>query len=1013
MNLADVTKSFRWTVHSAEDIVSKVQLLSKLVVDMETGQRGFIITGKEEFLEPYNSANKEFDMTLTGLRKNLTGLPEYPKMLEKIEHLRYEWLGAAGEPEIEARRLVNKTKVSLKTIDEMILTETGKHILDKMRTVMSTMSNDFKKAGKKDKLLLVVRISKNVVDSETGQRGFLLAGKDRFLEPYYTGQTEFARHVRELEKLLQGNKKELSRLSGLNKLYEEWIVKAARPEIQARIEYEKNPYSMDDIAILLAKGTGKGIIDKLRKVIGKFSDNITTDIKQKLSQAEQKAGVAGAISLSVSIGGILLSLILAFIIGRGIMVPINALTAGTSIIGTGDLAHRINIKSEDELGVLARAFNKMAENLSKSGRELKDSEKRMRTILDTAPDAIITYNEYGVIESFNPMAERIFGYTIREVLGRNIEALVPGLLQSGSQGELVAERKDDAIFPVYVSIREIKLVDKKAFTTIIHDITKRKQDELELQQAKETAELATRVKSDFLANMSHEIRTPMTGIIGMSDLLSDTELNSQQREYLKTIRSSGETLLSTINDILDFSKAEAGQVVLEKIPFDLQNVFKNTSDNVGILAANKSLELIWEVDPDVPTHLIGDPFRLTQVLINLVNNAIKFTKKGEVVVGVQALKQKEKGSLRFSVRDTGIGLSQKQQENIFKPFSQADTSVSREYGGTGLGLSIVMRLVELMGGKIWTESPAPGQSLTGAGPGSIFYFTANFDIDEKGPQEKTVDLKDLQGLRILIVDDNRTNRLVFHKYSKSWKMFPDELASGEKVVDVLKEAKRIGRPFRVLLLDIHMPGMDGFQVADKLKNENLLKDLAAIVLTSGEKKGDRERAKKIGISYFLVKPVTPSRLLDAIAGALGRPEYELVTAKETEKTAISKKAAKPLCILLAEDNKINQKVVSTMLAKRGHKVTIVENGKEALKVITEQAFDLILMDVQMPQMDGYQATGKIRHEEKNTKKHMPIIAMTAHALKGDREKCIEAGMDDYISKPVKIQELVKVVEKGG
>ena len=296
INLADVVKSFKWTVHNAEDVIGKSQLLSKLIVDMETGQRGFIITGKEEFLEPYNSANKEFDGTLTNLRKNLTGRPKYTEMLKKIEHLRYEWLEAAGEPEIEARRLVNETKVSLKTIDQMILTETGKHILDKMRTVMDIMANDFKKADKKDELLLIIRISKDVVDSETGQRGFLLAGADRFLEPYYAGQTEFARHSKELEKILQGDKTNLIRLSELQELYEEWMVKAARPEIQARVEYEKNPRSMDDIANLLAKGTGKKIIDELRKVIGQFSSSITIDIERELLQAEQKATFAGVVS---------------------------------------------------------------------------------------------------------------------------------------------------------------------------------------------------------------------------------------------------------------------------------------------------------------------------------------------------------------------------------------------------------------------------------------------------------------------------------------------------------------------------------------------------------------------------------------------------------------------------------------------------------------------------------------------------------------------------------------------
>jgi len=522
-------------------------------------------------------------------------------------------------------------------------------------------------------------------------------------------------------------------------------------------------------------------------------------------------------------------------------------------------------------------------------RQLKESEARIHAILDTAPNGIITISEDGIIESFNPTAEKIFGYTVSEAIGQNVETLIPELLHS-KQNEFVAQRKDDSIFPVYVSMGEVQLEDRKIFTAVVHDITKRKQDELALRQAQEAADLASKAKSEFLANMSHEIRTPMSGIIGMSDLLSDTELTPQQKEYIRTVKSSGESLLGIINDILDFSKVEAGQIVLENIPFDLQEVFKNTSDSVGILAANKGLELIWQIDLNVPTRLIGDSFRLRQILVNLINNAIKFTEKGEIAVKVQVLKKQRTGSkeyhiselekkyvLQFSVRDTGIGLSPEQQKNIFNPFSQADTSTSRKYGGTGLGLSIVKRLVELMGGQIWVESPAPSSDLPGAEAGSIFYFTTYFDMDKK---------------------------------------------------------------------------------------------------------------------------ISPKD-----------PDLKLKTIEEMKKPVINKKPIKSLHILLAEDNKINQKVASAMLTKRGHKVIIAENGKEALNIIAHESFDLILMDVQMPEMDGYEATRRIREQEKNTDRHIPIIAMTAHALKGDREKCIASGMDDYISKPIKMQELFKVVEE--
>lgn len=517
--------------------------------------------------------------------------------------------------------------------------------------------------------------------------------------------------------------------------------------------------------------------------------------------------------------------------------------------------------------------------------QLQASEARIHAILDTAPNAIITIREDGIIESFNPAAERMFGYAASEAIGRDIETLLPGLSSNkqntsdsnaqikrfiGGGRELVAQRKDDTIFPVYLSMGEVILEDRKIFTAIVHDITQRKQDELELRGAREAAELANRAKSDFLANMSHEIRTPMSGVIGMADLLSDTELTPEQREYIETITSSGETLLRIINDILDFSKVEAGQITLENTPFDIRDVLKKTADTTGHLAQDKGLELIWEIEPDVTTQLIGDPFRLRQILVNLVNNAIKFTNKGKIAVKVQVLKQKEKCVLKFSVRDTGIGLSLKQQKNIFNPFAQADTSTSRRYGGTGLGLSIVKRLVEMMAGQIWVESPATGPVFPDAGPGSIFYFTL----------------------------------------------------------------------------------------------------------------------------------------------ALGRAPEALVRADREKKTVISKAPVKSLEVILAEDNKINQKVASTMLTKRGHKVTIAENGEEVLSLIAQKSFDVILMDIQMPRMDGFEATRRIREKEKDTNEHIPIVAMTAHALKGDREKCLEAGMDGYVSKPVKKEDLFKAIEQG-
>jgi len=520
----------------------------------------------------------------------------------------------------------------------------------------------------------------------------------------------------------------------------------------------------------------------------------------------------------------------------------------------------------------------------------------------------------------------------------------------------------------------------------------------------------------------------MNAVIGMAQLALATDLNSEQRDYLETVKSSGESLLNLLNDILDFSKVEARQIKLEDVPFDIQDISKQVLGNVGFLAQTKGLELAWELDPDIPLSIIGDPFRLRQILVNLINNAIKFTEKGEIAVQVKLIKQADDSEeaqgnqeesgyiLQFLVRDSGIGLSEEQKKIIFNPFIQADASTSRKFGGTGLGLSISKQLVEMMGGQIWIESPAPGPSIPGAGPGTAFNFTAHFGIDKAQVQKKEILPEKLRGLHTLIVDDSATNRFIFHKYLEKWGMIPEEVASGEDAFSVISKAREDKKIFSLILMDMNMPGMSGIQVTDKLNKQGLLKDIVVIMLASGLKEEDRKLAEEAGIREVLRKPVVPSQLLEAIKSGLGLgfSEQKVAAANEIEKAVTpTPEGIKKLRILLAEDNKVNQKVASTMLTKRGHSVIIVENGKQALDILSRESFDLILMDIQMPEMDGYEATRAIREREKTTGFHIPIVAMTAHALKGDREKCIEAGMDDYIAKPIKMEELFKAVEGRG
>ncbi|MBW2118500.1 MAG: PAS domain S-box protein [Deltaproteobacteria bacterium] len=540
-----------------------------------------------------------------------------------------------------------------------------------------------------------------------------------------------------------------------------------------------------------------------------------------------------------------------------------------------------------------------------------------------------------------------------------------------------------------------------AIERIRNEMTLRRLNE-ELVVARDKALEATRSKSEFLANMSHEIRTPMNGIIGMTELALATDLTKEQKEYLDMVKMSADSLLALLNDILDLSKIETHHLELEDIDFDLRTTLENATDMLAVKAHEKGLELVCHIKPDVPTALVGDPVRLRQIIVNLGGNAIKFTDEGEVVIRVETEKEEDTSFLlHFAVSDTGIGIPPDKVETIFESFSQADGSTTRKYGGTGLGLTISRELVEIMGGRIWVESEV--------GKGSIFHLTARFGLSraEAGSAVHLQDL-DLTGVRTLIVDDNATNRLVFRDMVSSWGLVPAEEKNGDQGLAELKRAFDSGNSYRLLLLDSQMPGMNGFEVARRVKESPFGVDVEIILLTSAGYKGDAARCKEVGISGYLLKPVKKSDLLDAIVMALGRyydGEAPVITRHSIEE------ARRRLKILLAEDNIVNQKLAVKMLEKRGHRVVVSLNGRKALEAYEREWFDLILMDVQMPEMDGLEATRAIREKEKERGGHIPIVAMTAHAMKGDREKCLSAGMDDYVPKPIKADELFSVVER--
>ena len=754
----------------------------------------------------------------------------------------------------------------------------------------------------------------------------------------------------------------------------------------------------------------------------------------------------GLIVVSLSAG----AFFLAGRMQRAISDPILQLAQTTRQVTTAkDYSLRATRVANDETGVLIDGFNDMLAEIQLRDRDLlrardelevrveqrtaelrqeisvrteaeaalRESEQRTRLLLDSTAEAIYGLDLQGQCTFSNRATLRLLGYSeVGQLLGRNMHDLTHHTHADGSRyavadcpvgetlrtGEAchsddeVTWRADGTSFPAeywsYPIEREGHVVG--AVVTLI-DITTRRAAQDAVLAAKEAAESANRAKSEFLANMSHEIRTPMNGIIGMTELALDTPLNQEQKEYLQLVRSSADSLLRVINDVLDFSKIEAGRLDLDRADIDLPELVNQTLKTLAIRAHKKGLELSCRIAPDVPQILSGDPDRVRQVLVNLVGNAIKFTHKGGILVeaGLDSNPEADPFRLHFTVRDTGIGIPVEKQQVIFDAFSQGDGSTTRQYGGTGLGLTITRRLVELMGGKVWVESQ-PGQ-------GSTFHFTLQFAPPENTSSGRNVRRAELERLRVLIVDDNETNRMILDEMLKNWRMVPTLADGGEAALMTMRGARDQGNSFPLVLLDGHMPGMDGFEVARRIKADPSLAGATIMMLTSDRQIGDAARCRKLGIKVHLVKPIGQSDLFNGILNALGTQILDSASTVVSDK---GHKAMRPLRLLLAEDNPVNSRLAITLLNKRGHEVVHATNGREALDFLEAagfKGFDAVLMDVQMPEMDGMEATAAIRARERVLGSHLPIIGVTAHAMKGDRERCLEGGMDGYVSKPVR------------
>jgi PAS domain S-box-containing protein len=775
-----------------------------------------------------------------------------------------------------------------------------------------------------------------------------------------------------------------------------------------------------DIYVRPMNGSVLGGYALLSDIYGKPALILKTEMPRGIYRQGQVSQLYFVVSLGLA--GLVFSTAIVLLLEKLVVSRISALsTSVAAIASSGDAAAHIDCPGSDELSDLGGAINCMLESVQLSHRQRQQAEERYRAFMNNIPAVALIKDAEGRILYINEPMEKIYKIKFAQVRGTTLAAWIP--LEAANKirlhdREVVAKKslvQSEEVIPTSDGVLHHWLAfrfpieepnGELLIGTVAVDISRRKKAEAELQVAKEMAESANRSKSEFLANMSHEIRTPLNGIVGMTDLALDTDLTTEQQEYLETVKLSADSLLTVINDILDFSKIEAGKIDFEKIDFDLRETMEMTMKTLAFRADEKKLELLCDISPEVPEAVQGDSTRIRQVVINLVGNAIKFTEAGEVALKIQTLRTESSNPLlHFTVSDTGIGIPLEKRKSIFDPFSQADTSTTRKYGGTGLGLSISSRLVQLMAGNMWVESE-PGR-------GTEFHFTLPL-FPAVGPVKTNGGTRSdlLHGVNVLIVDDNHTNRRILEMMVKQWHMVPTSVGSGAEAIIELLAASAPGEQFGLIITDLLMPEMDGFAFIERVRQEPQLSTAKVVLLTSAGRRGDSARCEELGISAYAMKPVRRSELREVISQLLDDRAPDTVHPLIARFSAANARSAtEPLRILVAEDNEVNQGLAARLLEKRGHTVRVVANGREALSALEQETYDLVMMDVQMPEMDGFEATAELRKREQRTGLRIPVIALTAHAMKGDRERCLAAGMDGYLSKPIRPQELDDVLAK--